>query len=301
MGQQSGERSDVLVVVADDIDKAAGGTPTQEVEVATGDLPALDIADPLQPEQLGLGGPQPCVRHPMTEDPPDDREEVEVTIVDRCGSPGEPVACDEEGPIEGAAVVRHDPGIRRDRGLERGQERAFLAVVRKEELDLPEAIGFPPPEPDEEGDGAGRGREPGRLRVEADERDAGRWLAGQGREPDAIDRHGTGRRLAADDDPLGRADDLAVQGVREPAGQIVAAHRRRSGRESPARRCAVPLEASSEGGGTVDHGRTVRWPLRRSAHPARPAGAASTHGHRHRAPVAGRCRPDSRPRSRTTR
>ena len=43
--------------------------------------------------------------------------------VDRRVAPGHPVAGDEERPVEAAAVVRHEPGVRRDVRLEQREER----------------------------------------------------------------------------------------------------------------------------------------------------------------------------------
>ena len=82
------------------------------------------------------------------------------------------------------------------------------------------AVAFPPAEADEERHGTGGRREPGRLRVEADQRHVRRRLAGQRRKPHAIDRQRPAGRLAPDDDALGRADDLAIDRFGEAHGEV---------------------------------------------------------------------------------
>ena len=76
--EQPRQRADVLVVVADDVDERLGRAAAQEAEVAARDLPAVDVAVAVQAEQPGLGRPQPGVGQPVAEQPPDDRQQVEV-------------------------------------------------------------------------------------------------------------------------------------------------------------------------------------------------------------------------------
>lgn len=74
--QESGQRPHVLVVVADDIHEIVGGPAPKEPEIPAGDLPALEVTDPMHPQQRRLGGPQPGVLHPVPEQPADDWEKV---------------------------------------------------------------------------------------------------------------------------------------------------------------------------------------------------------------------------------
>ena len=79
---------------------------------------------------------------------------------------------------------------------ELGEQRRLVGVVGQEQLDLPEPVALPPAEPDEERHRPGRGREPRRLGVEADERHVRRRLARQPGQPLAVERQDDGRRLA---------------------------------------------------------------------------------------------------------
>ena len=101
------------------------------------------------------------------------------------------------------------------------EQRPLVGVVRQQQLDLAEPVALPPAQPDQERHGPGRRREPGRLRVEADQRRvrraAGRAApASRSRSTGMVD----GRRLAPDDRPLRGLDDLAVQRRREPLRQV---------------------------------------------------------------------------------
>ena len=110
--QQPRERADVLVVVAHHCGQGLGGAAAQEPEIATGDLPAVDIVVPDDAEQHPLDGPEAGVVHPVTEQPAHDRQQVEVAVVCRGGPAGEPVSGDQQRPVEPAAVVGHEPGSR---------------------------------------------------------------------------------------------------------------------------------------------------------------------------------------------
>src|SRR4051794_14361725 len=72
------ERSDVLVVVARDVCQWACRAAAQELVVATGDLPAFDVADTMQAEELGFGRPEAGIGHPVAEQTANDWEQVEV-------------------------------------------------------------------------------------------------------------------------------------------------------------------------------------------------------------------------------
>ena len=109
---QPAERADVLVVVADDLGQLGGRRPARKREVAAGDLPAVDVADPLHPEELGLGGPQPGIGHPVPEEAADDRQQVEVTGMPRRGPAGHPEARRQQRPVEPTPVVGDEPGSR---------------------------------------------------------------------------------------------------------------------------------------------------------------------------------------------
>ena len=62
VAEEPGERPDIELVVADDVDEAGGAAAADEVEVAARDLPALDVPVPAHPEEVLLGRPQPGVR-----------------------------------------------------------------------------------------------------------------------------------------------------------------------------------------------------------------------------------------------
>ena len=122
-------------------------------------------------------------------------------------------------------------------------------MVGQQELDLAEPVALPPAEPDEERDRAGRRREAGRLRVEADERRV-RPAACPGSDASAIaiDRQDDGRRLDADDRPARVEDQLAVEGGRQPLRRArssrgdalaIGSAGRRAARSSPPTRSAA--------------------------------------------------------------
>ena len=100
MSEEPGERPDVLVVVAGDLGERLRRPAAQELVIATGDLPALDVADPMQAEELGLRGPQARVGHPVAEQAPDDRQQVEVAGMDRRRPTGQPKPRRQERPVE---------------------------------------------------------------------------------------------------------------------------------------------------------------------------------------------------------
>jgi hypothetical protein len=70
--EQTRQRPNVLLVVADDVDERPGLAETQEVEVARWDLPAGDIAMATHAQQLRLDGAEACIGHSVLEHPPDE-------------------------------------------------------------------------------------------------------------------------------------------------------------------------------------------------------------------------------------
>src|SRR6185503_3898331 len=103
------ERADVLAVVPNHLDQRFDEPDPEEIEIATRDLPALDVLVALDAEQLGLDRLQASIRHPMPKDASDERQRVEVAGVSRWIAPGHPVARHEQGPVEAATVVRDKP------------------------------------------------------------------------------------------------------------------------------------------------------------------------------------------------
>ncbi len=69
---------------------SVAGAPRQEAQVATGDLPAVHVADPVETEELGLRGPQAGVGHPVPEQPAHGRQQVEVAGMGRRGATRHP-------------------------------------------------------------------------------------------------------------------------------------------------------------------------------------------------------------------
>jgi hypothetical protein len=218
MHQQSPERPNVFVVVANDVDERAGLSPPQVVEVARRDLPASYVAMPSQAQELRLDGGQARVRHPMLEDAPDDREEIQMAIVERRIRAGHAKPRDEQGPVEAAAVVRDEPAAARDAGRQLREQRRLVGVIWQQELDLAEQAAFPPAKADEEGQRARGGREAGRLRVEAKEGSVGGWQAREPRETRPVEREQGGGCLDHDERAEACPDQLAVNGGREPLG-----------------------------------------------------------------------------------
>ena len=144
MAEQTRERSHVLVVVPDDGDEVLGRSSSKETEISLRDLATVDVAMPVQTEQLGFSGPQPRVRHPMAEDAAHDRQKIEVARVRRCRATGQAISGDKQRPVEPPTVVRHQPGVRGDRRGEGRQECALFSVFGEQQLDLPEPVLFPP-------------------------------------------------------------------------------------------------------------------------------------------------------------
>jgi hypothetical protein len=128
--EESGERSDVLVVVANDVDKRAGLAEAEVVEEARRDLPAGDVGVAAEAEQLGLDRGQAGVAHPVPKDPPHQRQQVEVARVQRWVRARHPISGDEQRPVEPAPVVGHEPAVPRDVRGQLVEERRLVGMVR---------------------------------------------------------------------------------------------------------------------------------------------------------------------------
>jgi hypothetical protein len=186
--EQARERPDVLIVVPDHVEQRRRFPEPEELEVPRRDLPATDVRVPAQAKEHRFDGPESGVRHPVPEDATDERQQVQMARMDRRALAGEPVASHEEGPVEATTVVGHEPAGRWDVARELGEQCRLIGMVGEEELNLPKATAFPPPEADEERERPGRGREAGRLGIEAEEGSARRRLARQPGEPLPIER-----------------------------------------------------------------------------------------------------------------
>ena len=117
-GDETRQRADVLVVVADDREQRLGRAAAQEAEVPTRDLPAVDVAVALrQPEQRRSRRSAAGRRPSDGGRAPDERQEVEVAGVRRGGSTGHPVARHEQRPVEArgrcTSRARHRAGCGR--------------------------------------------------------------------------------------------------------------------------------------------------------------------------------------------
>jgi hypothetical protein len=186
--EKASERTNVLVVVPDDVHQWPGLAEAEVVEVAGRNLPAGHVGVPAQAEQLGFDRRKPSVGHPVAKDSADERQQVQVTGVEWRVRAGHPVARDQERPIEASAVVGDQPAVARDVRGQLAQQCRLIGVVGKEELNLPEAAALPPAEPDEERQRAGSGGQARRLGIEAEEGSIRRRLARQRRETRTIDR-----------------------------------------------------------------------------------------------------------------
>ena len=214
--------------------------------------------------------------------------------VDRCGPAGHPVAGDEQRPVEAAAVVGHEPAVGAGwREASASSRAGSSAWSGSSSWTCRNVVPDPPAEADEEGDRAGGGREPGRLRVEADQRHVRRRLAGQRREPDPVDGDGPARGSRRTTTPSGAARPRRRSrrpGAR-PARPTPASAARGRGRSAAASgRGPVPLEPTGERRRAESHavvrgGRAGTEPARRARASRRSASArASTPGSR-RGPV----------------
>jgi len=82
--------------MAHDVDKGLDGTTAEEREVVAGDLPAFDVADAVEAEELRLRCSESGVAEPVAEEPPHDRQEVEVSVVRWRGAARQPEPGDEQ-------------------------------------------------------------------------------------------------------------------------------------------------------------------------------------------------------------
>ena len=67
----------------DDGQERVRRTAAEEPEVAGRDLPAVDVVVADHAQERLLGRAQPGVRHPVAEHAADDRQQVQVAVVDR--------------------------------------------------------------------------------------------------------------------------------------------------------------------------------------------------------------------------
>ena len=153
--------------------------------------------------------------------PADDRQQVEVAGVGRRGAPGQPVAGDEQRPVEAAAVVGHEPGVGRDGRGERGRAaparrrgraaaagpggtgRPPTSRARSRNATVPAAVASPVVSVSRQTSGTSGGGWPGSV-------------ASRSRSSGRIDASAGSHRTTS---PAGVADDLAVDRRREPLGR----------------------------------------------------------------------------------
>ena len=229
--EQQAQRPHVLLVVDHDARERVDRPASQHVEVDRRDLPALDIADPADAQQLALDGAQPRVLHPVLEHPAHERQQVEVPGVGRRGPSRQPVAGLDQRPVEAAPVVRHEPRVGRHPAGDLGEQRGLVGVIGEQQLGLAEARAVPAREADEERERPGRGREPGRLGVEAHERRVRRRVTGEPRQPLAVHRDVERGEHAPDEPAIRRVRDVGAERGGEPRRELraPAARERRPG------------------------------------------------------------------------
>ena len=238
--EETRERAHVLVVVADDVDQWPRLAEAQEVEVARRDLPAGDVAVAAQPEELRLHRREARVGHPVAEHAPDERQQVQVAGMQRRVRAGHPEAGDEQRPVEAAAVVRDQPAAARDPRRQLGEQRRLVGVVGEQQLDLAEAAALPPAESDEERERARGRREPGRLRVKAEQGSVrpaagpAAWRAARGRPGSSVVGDSTTTY-----DPSGVRTSSPPTATASRSAPIVR-------RSSPSRRSPIGRSASPE-------------------------------------------------------
>ena len=298
------------------VDRAA----PQHVEVDRRDLPALDVADPADAQQLALDRAQPGVVHPV--------RNTRRTNGSRSRCPAwsgrGPTRPAGTGPRSAASRSRGRCSVTsqrlgRDPAGDLGEQRRLVGVVREEQLGLAEAASLPPREPDEERERAGRRREPGRLRVEADQRRVRRAGArGGGR--GARDRPGcrAARRPGARAGRPGASATSAPSAVaRRAASGRAPAARERGPRRAPGRAAGAPRPAGERRSQVREpplardrpcrrrarRSRDRRGPTGRRLARAAPAPSAGEQAQRERLAVdlgleaRARCTPGSRPRT----
>lgn len=211
IGKQASERPDVLVVVPDDSEESGRLTVTQELEIPSRYLRAGHVAMAPQAEQRGLHGLQPSIRHSVAKEAAHHRQQVQVAGVHGWAILPHAIAGHDQRPVEASAVVRDQPGRRRDVPPELRQQRRLVRLVGQEELGLAEHGPFPPPEPDQERQCPGRRGEPCRLGIETDQGYSGRRLTGQRGEPVALNRDHHGALFDSDVGAGRGPDQLTIQ------------------------------------------------------------------------------------------
>ncbi len=307
---ESGEGADVLVVVADHGRQGSRRPAAQEAEVAPGISQPSTSSCRSTPEQRLFDRPQPRIVHPVPEQPADDRQQVEVTVVDRCRAPCQPVAGDEQRPVEPAPVVGHEPGIRgrhggptRRAGLPRRHDPGAAAGPGgtssrchqprpMRNATVPAAVARPVVSVSRQTSGRSAGGWPGNRASRS--RSTGRSMDRPSTRTKRPERAST----TSPSSVVASRSARSVRGTgawgRGPAGApgsaVRIADRKRSRRR-----------ARSDGGRAgraVTPGSPRPGPHRP---PARATGAGPGPGRRRSAPAVVRCRPDSRRRSRRQR
>ena len=278
-------------------------TAPQDLQVTARDLPAVDVADPVEPQDVALDAPQPGVGETVTEHPPDERQEVEVAGQRGRARSSEPEPGLEERPVERPRRCRSRatprPGAPRRPPPGKLARRPGRAAGAGPGGTSP----LPRAQPDQEGERAGGRAETGRLRIEADERDRRIRMTREVGQPAAVDPQAATRSLDPDEHPSPSADHFAAEHGGEPLGPLpdgLDAARRHPGPvvSGPGPGGPPAFESPLEGGGVGGH--PAAAPMAGSAAAApRPASSrrasafASTSGSR-RGPVqAGQ--PDSQP------
>ena len=298
--EEASQRADILVVVVDDIEERGGLARPEELDVPARDLPAGDVAMPIEPEKHRLDRGEPGIGHAVLEDATNERQEVEMAGMGWGIRTRETEASDEQGPVEPSAVVADEPGIAADPAGQLGKHGGLVRMVGQEELYLPEEAALPPAQSDEERERPGRRRQPGCFGIDAEQRDV-RWRhAGERRETRPIDRQQRRGRLEAHERAERRSDQLAVQRGGQPLGgraratdPVGSVESRPSPRRGPEARepplqpdrghgriswvgMRGPLLTSSCAGSGASRGRGSATALRRSAGSARPRSARAT-------------------------
>ena len=129
--QQPPERDDVLPVVLRDLPQHRRAAGSEVLEVAVRDQRARQVSLAQTPAMPRSTLASLRVRQPVLPELSRERQQVQVAGVRGCRLPLEPVARDEQRPVERAPVVRHQPGVRRDLRRQGGEERRLVRLVRR--------------------------------------------------------------------------------------------------------------------------------------------------------------------------
>lgn len=189
---------------------------------------------------------------------PSDGQQVQVSGEDRRRLVLQTVAGSDERPVERAAVVRHEPRLRRELPGQGREKRRFVGMVGQHELPDAELVLLPAAHAHEEGERPGTRPEPRRLGVQAHQ--WARQVDGVGEPRQALRVE---RQAAApiDDDrrPCGRLLDTSPEGRGEAlrpswTGTAGRALGRRAAPGTQAASAAETIEASpTDTGHRVDH------------------------------------------------